>query len=145
MIQNPGQITQPSIDLKAVLKRKSAKDFKKVSPICGNLSYKSQLMKVWAVLSWNLIKKFVCKIQNSGQITQPNIDLKVVLKRKLAKDFKKVGPICSNLSFKSQLMKVWEVLSFLGKFQLKTAQTHWHFFLSNWCGSNNRLSNGRTM
>ena len=25
-------------------------------------------------------------------------------------------------------MKVWEVLSFLGKFQLKTAQTYWHFF-----------------
>ena len=37
-------------------------------------------------------------IQNPGQITQPRIDLKVVLKRKLAKDFKKVGPICSNLS-----------------------------------------------
>ena len=67
-------------------------------------------------------------IQNPGQITRPSIDLKVVLKRKLDKDFKKVGPICGNLSFKSQLMKVWEVLSFLGKFQLKTAQTYWHFF-----------------
>ena len=34
-----------SIDLKVVLKRKSDKDFKKVGPICGNLSFKSQLIK----------------------------------------------------------------------------------------------------
>ena len=57
----------------------------------------------------------------------------MVLRRKLAKDFKKIGLICGNLSFKSQLLKVWEVLSFLGKFQLKKPQTFWHFFLSNWC------------
>ena len=101
-IQNSGQITHPSIDLKVVLKRKLAKDFKKVGPICGNLSYKSQLIRVWAVLGWNLPKNFVSKIQNSGQITQPSIHLKVVLQRKLDKDFKKVGPICGNLSYKSQ-------------------------------------------
>ena len=111
LIQNPGQITRSSIDLKVVLKRKLDKDFKKVGPICGNLSYKSQLMRVWEVLGWNSPKNFVCKIQNSGQITQPSIHLKVVLKRKFDKDFKKVGPICGNLSFKSQLMKVWAVLS----------------------------------
>jgi hypothetical protein len=42
--------------------------------------------------------KFTLKtlIQNPGQITRPSINLKVVLKRKLAKDFKKVGPICGN-------------------------------------------------
>jgi hypothetical protein len=56
-IQNSGRITRPSIDLKVVLNRKIVKDFKKVGLICGNLSYKSQLMKVWAVLSWNLPKK----------------------------------------------------------------------------------------
>ena len=68
-------------------------------------------------------------ISASGQIThQPSIDLKVVLDRKLAKNFKKIGPICCNLSYKSQLLKVWEVLSFLGKFQLKKPQTFWHFF-----------------
>ena len=48
------------------------------------------------------------------------------------KDFKKVGPICWNLSYKSQLTKVWAILScwlsFLGRKQLKTAQTYWQFF-----------------
>ena len=63
LIQNPDQITQPSIDLKVVLKRKLAKDFKKVSPICSNLSYKSQLVKVWSVLSWNFLKKL--RLQDS--------------------------------------------------------------------------------
>ena len=77
------------------------KDFKKVGPICGNLSYKSQLTKVWAAVSWNWPKNFVCKIQNPGQITRPTIYLKMVLKRKLGKDFKKVGLICGNLSFMS--------------------------------------------
>ena len=67
-IQNPGQITRPSIDLKVVLKRKSDKDFKKVGPICGYLSFKSQLTKVCAVLSWNypqrrpLLTIFFCQI-----------------------------------------------------------------------------------
>ena len=73
-IQNPGQITLPSIDMMAVLKGKSDKDFKEVVPICGNLSYKSQFLKVWAVLRCNLPKKtssLICaifsKIQNPGQ------------------------------------------------------------------------------
>ena len=71
-------------------------------------------------------------ILNPGQITWPSINLKVVLKRKLAKNFKKVGSICGNLSYKSQLLKVWAVfsfgLSFLSRIQLKTSQTYWHFF-----------------
>ena len=57
------------------------------------------------------LKNFVCKIQNPGQITRPSINLKVVLKKKSGKDFKKVGPICGYLSFKSQLTKVCAVLS----------------------------------
>ena len=51
-IRNPGQI-----GLKTWKFWKLNKNFKKVGPICGNLSYKSQLTKVWAVLSWNLPKK----------------------------------------------------------------------------------------
>ena len=47
------------------------------------------------------LKNFVYKIQNPGQITQSSIDLKVVLKRKLDKNLKKLGPICGNLSWKS--------------------------------------------
>ena len=38
LIQNPGQITRPIINLKMVLKRKLAKNFEKVGTICGNLS-----------------------------------------------------------------------------------------------------------
>ena len=109
-------IPSPSIDLQVALKRKLDKEFKKVGPICSNLSYKSQLRKVWAVLVEICLKSFVCKIQNPGQINWPSIDLKVVLKRKWDKNFKKVGPICGSLSFKSQ------------KFQLKTAQTYWQYF-----------------
>jgi hypothetical protein len=93
LIQNPGQITRPSINLKVVLKRKS------ILLITINESLSSFDLRF-------ALKNFVCKIHNCGQITQPNIDLKVVLKRKLAKDFKKVGSICCNLSYKSQLMKV---------------------------------------
>ena len=40
-------------DSKGVLEKKSDKDFKKISPICGSLSSKSQSTKVWAILSWN--------------------------------------------------------------------------------------------
>ena len=80
-----------------------------------NLTEK-KCQSVWAVLSWNLPKKTL--IQNPGQITQPSINLKVVLKKEISQRFQK-----SNLSSKSQLMKVWTILNFLGKFQLKTAQT----------------------
>ena len=49
-IQNPGQITRPSIDMTAVLKGKSDKNFKKVVPIRGNLFYSSQCFLFWCNL-----------------------------------------------------------------------------------------------
>ena len=50
-IQNPGQITRPSIAMMVVLKAKSDMDFKKVVPICGNPSYNSQCLLFWRNLT----------------------------------------------------------------------------------------------
>ena len=86
---------------------------------------------------------FVYKIQNPGQSCRPSIDLKTWKIWKLNKDFKKVGPICGNLSYKSQLTKVWAVLSWNLPKKLPKEGPYWHFFLSNWCG--NLTSNLNTL
>ena len=43
--QNPDQSCRPTIGLRALLKRKLTKDFKKVSPILGNPSYNPQCVR----------------------------------------------------------------------------------------------------
>ena len=65
-------------------------------------------------------------IQNPDTINQPSIDLKTQKIWKLNKDFKKVGPIRNNPSYKSQCVVFWRNLtqnerSFLQKFHLKPA------------------------
>ena len=74
------------------------------------------------------LKNFVCKIQNPDQSCRPNIDLKTWKIWKLNKDFKKVGPICGNLSYKSQLMTVWTVLNSNLPKKLPKEGPYWHFF-----------------
>ena len=58
-IQNPGEITCLSIDMTAVLKRKSEKDFKKLVPICGNLSYNLEFEQFLAQSNINKVYKAV--------------------------------------------------------------------------------------
>ena len=80
---------------------------------------------------------FLTEHNQRSPITQPKrgpffsfLELNVVLKRKSDKDFKKVGPICGNLYYKSQLTKVWVVLS-CGEFNSKLPKPIDNFFLSN--------------
>ena len=52
---------------------------------------------------WDFLKSVSV---GSTFIREMRVDLTMVLKKKSDKDFKKVGSICGNLSFKSQLTKV---------------------------------------
>ena len=76
-IQNPGQITRPSIDTTAVLKGKSDKYFKKVVPIRGNhpiihIYCKLQVLRCNLPKNTSLLMRVIfSKIQNPGQITRP--------------------------------------------------------------------------
>ena len=87
-IQNPGQITRPSIDTTAVLKGKSDKYFKKVVPIRGNhpiihIYCKLQVLRCNLPKNTSLLMRVIfSKIQNPGQITRPSIDMMAVLKGK---------------------------------------------------------------
>ena len=52
-----------------------------------------------------------CKNQNPDQSCRPIIGLRALLKRKLIKDFKKVGPILGNPSYNSQCLLFWRDLT----------------------------------
>ena len=52
-----------------------------------------------------------CKNQNPDQSCRPTIGLRALLKRKLIKDFKKVGPILGNPSYNSQCLLFWHDLN----------------------------------
>ena len=104
--QNPDQSCCPIIGLRALLKRKLIKDFKKVGPILGNPFYNSQYLLFWRDLTQKM-PEFFCKNQNPDQSCRPTRGLRAVLKRKLIKDFKKVGPILGNPSYNSQCLLFW--------------------------------------
>ena len=59
-IQNPVQITHPSIDMIAVLKGKSDKDFEKVVSIWDSPSYNSQCLLFWRNFTPKMQFFFIC-------------------------------------------------------------------------------------
>ena len=52
-----------------------------------------------------------CKNQNPDQSCRPIIGSRALLKRKLIKDFRKVGPIFGNPSYNSQCLLFWRYLT----------------------------------
>ena len=75
--QNPDQSCRPTIGLRALLKRKLIKDFKKIGPILRNLSYNSQCLLFWRDLTQKMPeivlfdKKKFCQI-DVKIFVQPN-------------------------------------------------------------------------
>ena len=110
-IQNPVQSCQPSTDLKDWKIWKWSKDFKKVGPIRGNLSYNSQCLDFLRDLTQKMPEIYCVFFQDPDQSCRSSIDLKNWKIWKLGKDFKKVGPIRGNWSYGSWSLKIWAVLS----------------------------------
>ena len=157
-IQNPGQITRPSIDTTAVLKGKSDKYFKKVVPIRGNhpiihIYCKLQVLRCNLPKNTSLLMRVIfSKIQNPGQITRPSIDMMAVLKGKSDKDFEKVVPICNIPSYNSQRLLFWcnlmqkmsanlKYYFFSVKLMWKSPKQHWNVLQSSVRISNNCFAN----